>query len=106
MSSPTNSVVFVHSLGYDHGKTWTHNGIYWPKALLPAHLPHAKIIAYNYQTDFAAFLQDDQTVLSNRASQFLLSLINVRATLPSHKSVSVVSFLSFEGLTDYNSVTE
>ena len=98
--------MFVHSLGYDHSKTWTHHGIYWPKALLPANLPHARIIAYNYQTDFAAFLQDNQTVLFDQASQFLLSLIDVRANLPSHQSVSVVNFVSFEGLTDCNRVPE
>jgi hypothetical protein len=86
-----NSIIFVHSLGCDHDKTWIHDGTYWPKAILPLNLSHARIIAYHYQTNFAGFLQDNQTVLYDQTSQFLLSLIHIRANILSRQSVSIVT---------------
>ncbi|KAL2192722.1 hypothetical protein P885DRAFT_81924 [Corynascus similis CBS 632.67] len=42
-------IVFIHSLGEDHLSAWTHGKTTWPKDLLGAELPTARIMSYKYQ---------------------------------------------------------
>ena len=44
-------IIFVHGLNGDIRATWTHdNGVFWPKDLLPASMPGARILSYGYDS--------------------------------------------------------
>lgn len=85
---PINSVVFVHSLGCHNMTSWTFDKTYWPKVFLPADLPYARIIAYNYETDFTVFMKSGQSLMVDLANEFLLSLLKVRHGVSSNIGVS------------------
>ncbi|KAH7411529.1 Alpha/Beta hydrolase protein, partial [Cadophora sp. MPI-SDFR-AT-0126] len=47
----TFSVVFVHGLTGNRTRTWSHDGLLWPKDLLPKTLPNARIMTFGYDAD-------------------------------------------------------
>jgi len=50
-SNPDLDIIFVHGLMGDPYKTWEKDGVFWPKQLLGAVLPNARIITYGYDAD-------------------------------------------------------
>ena len=54
-------------------------------------MPYARVIACQYQTDFAAFMKPNQSVMEDLAIGLLLSLQRIRSNLPFHVSVQVSS---------------
>ena len=104
-SLPNSSVVIVPSVGCDI-KSWTYGDACWPKAVLPADLPYARVIEYHYQTDFAAFLRPDQSAMYDMAIKFLLSLLKIRANLPSDELVRGFHHIHVQTLTFCNRVAD
>ncbi|EXA29670.1 hypothetical protein FOVG_18861 [Fusarium oxysporum f. sp. pisi HDV247] len=43
-------VVFLHGLRGDREKTWTQDGVLWPKDLLPQDIPESRIFLFGYDT--------------------------------------------------------
>lgn len=55
---PLVDIVFVHGLNGNPYKTWTaDNGVFWPRDLLPSHLPDLRfrILTYGYDARVSAF---------------------------------------------------
>jgi hypothetical protein len=53
------SIVFVHGITGNRETTWTYKNkppIFWPKDLLPADLPKARIITFGYDADVIGVL--------------------------------------------------
>jgi protein SERAC1 len=67
-------ICFVHGLTGDRDRTWTANGqsIPWPKDLLPAKLPKARILTYGYD----AYIMRRPVASSNRLIDHATNLIN------------------------------
>lgn len=45
------SIVFVHGLNGDRVRTWTKNGVFWPRDLLPLKPPNSRILTFGYNAD-------------------------------------------------------
>ncbi|KAI9845130.1 MAG: hypothetical protein M1838_001858 [Thelocarpon superellum] len=71
----SGSIIFVHGLNpVDHAhhasQTWTHpNGVFWPRDLLPLHLPHARVLLYTYNANVA--FNSSAATLSDHAESLL-----------------------------------
>jgi len=49
------SIIFIHGLNGTAQKTWTDSktGTFWPQDLLPAALPHARVMTFGYDSALA-----------------------------------------------------
>lgn len=47
------SIVMVHGLSGDCFATWTKNGCFWLRDLLPSKFPNARILTFGYNADLA-----------------------------------------------------
>ncbi|KAK3359163.1 Alpha/Beta hydrolase protein [Lasiosphaeria hispida] len=76
----TVDICFVHGLTGDRDNTWTAEGQFWPKTLLPLKLPGARILSYGYDAYIA---KATSTASANRlidhATNLLTDLTNDRA---------------------------
>ncbi|KAI9811511.1 MAG: hypothetical protein M1832_000886 [Thelocarpon impressellum] len=51
-ANPDVDIVFVHGLTGKRQSTWTHaNGLCWPRDLLPASFPRARVLTFGYDAD-------------------------------------------------------
>ncbi|KAI9851995.1 MAG: Ankyrin-1 [Thelocarpon superellum] len=48
-------LVFIHGLRGDRLKTWSKDGVVWPRDLLPSRLPNTRIMAWGYDADVMTF---------------------------------------------------
>ncbi|EWG53258.1 hypothetical protein FVEG_11728 [Fusarium verticillioides 7600] len=55
-------IVFLHGLRGDREKTWTKNGVVWPKDLLPDDIPASRIFLFGYDTNIT---RSDQSGTTN-----------------------------------------
>ena len=46
-----SSIVFLHGLNGDRVRTWTKDGIFWPRDLLPQKLPQCRTMTFGYNAD-------------------------------------------------------
>lgn len=54
--------MLLHGLRGDIEKTWTKDGVIWPKDLLPLDVPESRIFLFGYDTSIA---QKDPTRVAN-----------------------------------------
>ncbi|KAF4503255.1 vegetatible incompatibility HET-E-1 [Fusarium agapanthi] len=54
-------IVFLHGLRGDREKTWTKNGVVWPKDLLPGDIPASRIFLFGYDTNITSASQSGAT---------------------------------------------
>ncbi|KAF5597596.1 ribonuclease p mrp [Fusarium subglutinans] len=54
-------VVFLHGLRGGREKTWTKNGVVWPKDLLPGDIPASRIFLFGYDTNITSTDQSGAT---------------------------------------------
>ncbi|MCJ1381754.1 hypothetical protein MMC17_004865 [Xylographa soralifera] len=64
-------IIFVHGYGGDRLASWTQDGIFWPRDLLPQDVPDARVITWGYHTSSAATIDE-------HAKNLLLDLENRR----------------------------
>ncbi|KAI5462346.1 hypothetical protein BGZ63DRAFT_383588 [Mariannaea sp. PMI_226] len=69
-------IILVHGLNGSPDKTWTKNGVFWPRDLLPASLKdvHANILVYGYNADVYS-KRNDQSASDNFIHQHAQTLI-------------------------------
>jgi hypothetical protein len=46
------SILFIHGINGGSQSTWTKDGCMWPKDLLPAKIPEARILTFGYDAKF------------------------------------------------------
>ena len=44
------SILFLHGLRGDMNKTWTEDGVLWPRDLLPEDIPISRVLLFGYGT--------------------------------------------------------
>jgi protein SERAC1 len=74
-------IIFVHGLKGHLHTTWTMDGVFWPKDLLPGDLPHARIMSWGYDADVASLtVKASQNSLSGFAGNLLSDISGERVT--------------------------
>lgn len=115
---PVAHVVFVHGLFGHPRKTWTatatpgektggerpqdhpggestehlahEDGVFWPKTLLPAIIPDAKILTFGYDADVGGFFSStSQNTIHQHAENLLSDLADLRDT-PAEQSIPLI----------------
>ncbi|KAI1620006.1 hypothetical protein EDD37DRAFT_569847, partial [Exophiala viscosa] len=67
-------IVFIHGLTGDRERTWTHEAALqsWPQAILPNHLPSARILTFGYD----AYIVRKGKAVTNQLMDHSLDLLN------------------------------
>lgn len=74
-----SSFVFIHGLNGGAIKTWTADNVFWPKDLLPAEIPHARVLAFGYDAQVVHFWSEpSQNRIDNHADALFAELSGVR----------------------------
>ncbi|KAL8941796.1 MAG: hypothetical protein Q9216_002034 [Gyalolechia sp. 2 TL-2023] len=74
-------LVFVHGLRGDRIRTWEVDKVFWPRDLLPAELPNARIMSYGYDVDVMNFFSNaSQSSIFQHALNLLEDLQRKRKT--------------------------
>jgi pimeloyl-ACP methyl ester carboxylesterase len=82
LNDPTDAVVdivLIHGLNGHREKTWTDDQVFWPKDLLPADIPKARILAFGYDAIIVHFWsQASQNRIDNHADELFAALVGLR----------------------------
>lgn len=72
-------IVFIHGVTGDRERTWTHEAAVepWPKAILPEHLPTARILTFGYD----AYIIRRSTAVVNQLMDHSRDFLNVLTSL-------------------------
>ena len=74
-----SSAVFVLGLTGNRTRTWSHEGLLWPKDLLPKTLLNARIMTFGYDVDVVNLgSAAGQNRIGHRASNLVRSLEDIR----------------------------
>ncbi|KIV87767.1 hypothetical protein PV11_03289 [Exophiala sideris] len=73
-------IVFIHGLPGDRERTWTHEAALepWPKAILPDHLPSARILTFGYDAYIVRKGKAVTNQLMDHSKDFLNALTSQR----------------------------
>ena len=79
-SNPAVDIVFVHGLGGDAIKTWTHQNSkkFWPGDLLPIEMPDARTMTFSYDAKTASYRSLSQSSFNLNANNLVDRLIKKR----------------------------
>ena len=73
------SIVFVHGLGGGRASTWTKDGVFWPRDLLPNDIADARIITWGYDANIAHFwASSTSNDIDNHAANLVNSVGGLR----------------------------
>lgn len=73
-------MVFVHGLHGDREKTWTKNGVLWPRDLLSTDLPNSRILTFGYDSNVTHMNPSEITQgrMGSHAADLCAKLANLR----------------------------
>ena len=74
------SIVFVHGWKADaNHPSWTSTQlICWPEQLIPAKIPEARILSYNYECQLNDFWNDDDDIITDHSNDMLDQIMDQR----------------------------
>ncbi|RAL03944.1 esterase/lipase family protein [Aspergillus ibericus CBS 121593] len=82
-------IVFVHGLQGHPLKTWTANGVCWPKDLLPDDVPDCRILTFGYDSIVTTWGTRNPGTVPQYATDLLLALAQARVTCPNRPIIFV-----------------
>lgn len=92
------SIILVHGLRGHRRRTWTKNGVFWPKDLLPSQIHSVRVITYGY--DATALVPFGSSSLNN-IHHHAKSMVEAVSTLRKDKGrlrTTIVRSFPFSGL--------
>jgi hypothetical protein len=107
-------IVFIHGLNGDPETSWSHDGVWWPRDLLPHSMPGARIFSYGYPSKIfsrasTADVRDFSKSLlaylklqrADDVHTHLIMLSNIKISLIDNRNLAGPSFIfviAWEGL--------
>jgi hypothetical protein len=75
----SHSFVFIHGLNGSPLKTWKTDETCWPKDLLPANVPSARVMTFGYNSQVVHFWSEpSQNRIDNHADALFAELVAIR----------------------------